>query len=69
MSWDNLAWNHLDPGNVATNVKTIIQNYSANGLNSAFDGAHWNTDAAQNAFILFQNPALVAIHASNMINE
>jgi hypothetical protein len=68
-SWDNLSWNHLDQYNVAANVKTIIQNYSLNGLNSAFDGAHWNTDAAQNAFILFQNPALVAIHASNMIND
>lgn len=68
-SWDNLSWNHLALDGDATTVKTIIQDYTSNGLNATLQGAHWNRDAAQNAFILFQSPALVAIHADNMINE
>lgn len=69
VSWDNLSWTHLHTGGDSTQVKVIKQNYTANGLNATLQGAHWNRDAAQNAFILFQNPSLVAIHASNMIND
>lgn len=68
-SWDNLSWSHLGAGGNAQNVKVIKKADVPTSLfNLTIQNISWNGDAAQNAYILYRRPSLVAIHADNMID-
>lgn len=62
LSWDDLAWtNFVTPpafikGAVHPNIHPPLDNY-------------WGADAAKMAYILFQAPNMVAVHASEMLEN
>lgn len=66
-NWNDLSWSHLSTGGTA--AKVITQNTTAPGLIQTPQTPSWNSDAAQNAVILFRDASLVAIHAGNMIHD
>lgn len=78
-SWDDLSWANMDADGNVENVKTInISNASTNDLivdlNTAsiplvgsMPDVEWGANSAVMAWILNQAPAMVAIHAEDMI--
>jgi hypothetical protein len=62
LSWDDLAWTNLDPATrfiTAASEPTIHPD----------ENNKWGTDSATMAFILFQKPSMVAIHAGQMLSS
>ncbi|MFA5327637.1 MAG: hypothetical protein WC384_07590 [Prolixibacteraceae bacterium] len=62
LSWDDLAWTNFDPG-----MKFITENVKPSIHPADFN--KWGTDAANMAFILFQKPSMVAVHAKEMLES
>jgi hypothetical protein len=64
-TWDDLAWN-----NFTTNVKIITKGaiLKSNHIPPA-DQANWGVSSADMAYILFQKPAMVAVHAKQMLDK
>ncbi len=62
LSWDDLAWTNFDPG-----MKFITENVKPSIHPSDFN--KWGTDSANMAFILFQKPSMVAVHAKEMLES
>lgn len=62
LSWDDLAWTNFDPG-----MKFITENVKPNIHPTDF--YKWGTDSANMAFILFQKPSMVAVHAKEMLES
>jgi len=61
-SWNDLAWEDI-PGN---SNHIDLDNAPSNPLR---EGLSWGEDSASMASILYQNPFMMAIHASEMISE
>jgi hypothetical protein len=64
LSWDDLAWTNFDPG-----MKFITAGTKPAIPLPATDLNQWGTDAANMAFILFQKPSMVAVHAKEMLEN
>lgn len=62
LSWDDLAWDRLPPDT------RFIQGSVSPDLNVA-DKSRWGTDAANMAYVLFQKPSMIAVHASEMLED
>ena len=67
-TWDDLAWENLvnskaelDSYHITFNKNIVIQNPANQPL--------WNSNAADIAAILFQDPVLFARHAAEMLPE
>jgi hypothetical protein len=60
LSWDDLAWDRLPP------QTRFIRGSVTPDLNVA-DKSLWGTDSASMAYALFQNPGMIAVHASEML--
>lgn len=64
--WNDLTWNHL--GNpdelpyIDLNAAPALQN-----VTSADSHIRWASNAADMAYILYQDPVMVAVHADNML--
>jgi len=62
LSWDDLAWTNFTPqpafikGSIHPNIHPPLDNY-------------WGADAAKMAYVLFQAPNMVAVHASEMLEN
>jgi hypothetical protein len=60
LSWDDLAWDRLPPetrfirGSVLPNINVTDKN-------------KWGADSANMAYVLFQKPSMVAVHAKEML--
>lgn len=77
INWNNLTWNHI--GTTVGDCIDLSQTISFQAYNAAIDQenkpnpedtqATWtpNTNAAELAYILYQVPVLVAVHASRML--
>ena len=64
--WDNLSWTNIDlSGGAAVDVAKPF----ASQPSGADDGVQWNTNAADMAFILYQEPVMVAVHGRNMLKN
>jgi hypothetical protein len=64
MRWDNLSWEHLpQPVKMITFAATPTPPGTTNG------GAVWGSHAADMAFILYQEPVLVGVHARHMLDK
>jgi hypothetical protein len=64
--WDNLSWVHLDlTGGQAIDVEKALKP----GLTGDDAGVKWGSNAADMAFILYQKPAMVAVHGRNMLQN
>jgi hypothetical protein len=61
LSWDDLAWTNLPD-----NVKFIKAGVRPNIHPS--DDFRWGSDSANMAFVLFQKPSMVAVHAKEMLD-
>jgi hypothetical protein len=67
--WNDLTWNHLGPPDAVE----IIDLGVAQSLDSGEDGPDkkilWGSNAADMAYILFQAPVMVAVHAADMLDS
>jgi hypothetical protein len=66
--WDNLSWNHLgNPDELRfLDVRTPIQLQNVSSDNPD-KNILWGSNAADMAYILYQDPVMVAVHADNML--
>jgi hypothetical protein len=62
LSWDDLAWTNFNPP-----IKFITAGTKPNITPSDFN--KWGTDSANMAFVLFQKPSMVAVHAKEMLES
>jgi len=62
LSWDDLAWDRL-PGDTRF-IKAVVPPSM-----SLPDGNRWGSDSANMAYILFQKPSMVAVHAKEMLED
>ncbi len=63
-TWDDLAWTHLQPGD----VDQIVLGGANAGLTPSTGGLPaWNASSAHQAAILCQSPVLLARHATDML--
>ena len=66
--WNQLSWNHLgDPAEIPfiNIIQAQIPTVTGNGPDK---NIKWGSNAADMAYILFQVPVMVAIHADNMLS-
>jgi hypothetical protein len=66
-TWDNLAWDRFG-GTPPAFVKPVPVPVMPNLSNLEKTAHPWAVDGAQMAYILFQKPVMVAVHASEMLN-
>jgi hypothetical protein len=66
VKWDNLSWDNL-----GTDVKLIdlARPFASQPVGSQTGGVAWGTNAADLAFILYQKPVLVGVHAREMLRD
>ncbi len=60
LSWDDLAWDRLPAGS------RFVHAGVAPNLNVP-DKNRWGTDSANMAYVLFQKPSMIAVHAKEML--
>ena len=62
LSWDDLAWTNLpaDLTFIKAGVRPTLH---------PTDDFRWGADSANMAFVLFQKPSMVAVHASEMLEQ
>ncbi len=59
-SWDDLSWDNLDPETTCVDLsKSITANVSGD--------IQWGTNSADMAYILYQKPVMIAVHAKDML--
>jgi hypothetical protein len=64
--WEDLAWNHLGDPNAIELIK--LNPPPATAIATQPDSAvHWGANAADMAYILYQVPVMVAVHAERML--
>jgi len=66
LRWDNLAWENLG---TSTAIIDLDKPFATQPLGSDTGGATWGSHAADMAFILYQKPVLVGIHARDMLKN
>ena len=62
LSWDDLAWDRLPPA-------TRFISASAPPNLNVTDKSRWGTDSANMAYVLFQKPSMIAVHAKEMLES
>jgi hypothetical protein len=64
--WTDLAWNHLgNPDEIALIDLTSVP--STNITDPPDNAIQWGANAADMAYILYQVPVMVAVHAESML--
>jgi hypothetical protein len=64
-SWDDLSWEHFKPP-VQTHLRT---DQPPNIVTGTDHPGKWGSNAAEMAYILFQKPVMVAVHADEMLEN
>jgi hypothetical protein len=67
LKWDSLSWENLGKNVPIIDLSKTFATEPPNA--SKTDGASWNNHAADMAFILYQRPVLVGIHARDMLDK
>jgi hypothetical protein len=62
ITWNNLSWEHLP-----ADAPVVPMTPAPSPPGTGDGGAAWGTNAANMAFILYQQPVLVAVHARRML--
>lgn len=62
LSWDDLAWDRLPPDTRFIRA-SVVPNISVADKNK------WGADSANMAYVLFQKPSMVAVHAREMLED
>lgn len=63
--WNHLAWENLGP----VKLIELAKPFASQPPGTDTEGAAWGAHAADMAFILFQRPALIAVHARDMLKN
>jgi hypothetical protein len=64
--WDNLSWKNLGE---KVSVIDLDKPFASNPPGSDKGGAAWGGHSADMAFILYQKPVMIAIHARDMLKN
>lgn len=64
LSWDDLAWDKF-----GADISFVTKGVKPNLGLPAADQNLWGADSARMAYILFQKPSMVAVHASEMLEN
>jgi hypothetical protein len=64
--WDNFSWEHLGPG---VTVIDVLKPLPPMPATPNPDKVAWGANAADIAYILYQKPVLVAVHARDMLKK
>jgi hypothetical protein len=67
LTWDDLSWESF-PDEVLSQEKRFIKKIDAPTIHPN-DNVTWGTDSASMAYILFQKPNMVAVHAIKMLDK
>lgn len=68
LSWDDLAWDKFG-AEIAFITKDVKPNFGTDFNLPPSDRQMWGADSAQMASVLFQKPSMVAVHASEMLEN
>jgi hypothetical protein len=66
ITWDDLAWNNFDAGMPFVSTALQPQASFLNQLTAA-ERAQWGSHSADMAFVLYQKPVMIAVHAKEML--
>ena len=64
--WDNLAWENLGPD---VKVIDVAAPFAVEPGGTDRENVAWGANSADMAFILYQKPVLVAVHAREMLRD
>jgi hypothetical protein len=65
--WDNLSWVNLDLSNGA--VIDVAKPFVSQPAGANPAGVQWHSNAADLAYVLYQDPVMVAVHGRNMLKN
>ena len=66
ITWDDLAWNNFDAGMPFVSTAVPPQPSFMNQLTAA-ERTQWGSHSADMAFVLYQKPVMIAVHAKEML--
>ncbi len=66
LKWNNLSWENLGPG---VPLIRLSAPFASSPPGTQTGGAAWGSHSADMAFILYQKPVLVAVHAREMLKN
>jgi hypothetical protein len=65
ITWNDLAWTLFPDGQGFIDTSVLPESFVPAG--SGENLSQWGTDSARMAYILFQNPVMIAVHAKEML--
>ncbi len=65
LTWNDLAWSLFPEGQGFIDTNVLPQSFAPAGTGESL--SQWGTDSARMAYILFQNPVMIAVHAKEML--
>ena len=65
--WDNLAWTHVDLS--AGQAVDLSKPFLAQPPGTDAEAIQWGSNAADMAYIFYQDPVMVAVHGRNMLKN
>ena len=65
LTWNDLAWTLFPTGQAFIDTTVLPQSFVPAGAGESL--SQWGTDSARMAYILFQNPVMIAVHAKEML--
>jgi hypothetical protein len=65
LTWNDLAWTLFPTGQAFIDTNVLPQSFVPAGTGESL--SQWGTDSARMAYILFQNPVMIAVHAKEML--
>jgi hypothetical protein len=68
VTWDDLAWDRFDSGMQFVSTSIQPQASFMNQLTPA-ERAQWGSHSADMAFVLYQKPVMIAVHAKEMLEN
>ncbi len=68
ITWNDLAWDNFDQGMTFISTTTSPQPSFTGHLTSA-ERSQWGSHSADMAFVLYQEPVMIAVHAKEMLEN
>jgi hypothetical protein len=65
ITWNDLAWTLFPEGQAFIDTNVLPQTFTPAGSGESL--SQWGSDSARMAYILFQNPVMIAVHAKEML--
>ena len=68
ITWDDLAWDNFNEGMRFVSTSVLPKASFMNQLTAA-EKAQWGSHSADMAFVLYQKPVMIAVHAKEMLEK